>query len=82
MPNGHIIYLKPEAPASRKTEALFQYQDAVIRALHAKQRLLLAQFGATWLVVSISLLALGHLIAWVVRGFRQGNPGPPGKRAP
>jgi hypothetical protein len=82
MPNGHVIYLKAEVAASRKTEALLQYQGAVIAALHSKQRLLLAQVGAIWLAFCLTTLVLGHLVAWVVRGFRQRGKPSAGEHAP
>ncbi len=71
MPNGHVIYLKPEAAASRKTEALLQYQDAITTELRSKQRRLLTQVFVTWFASSLAVLVLGHLIAWVIRGFRE-----------
>ena len=82
MPNGHVIYLKAEVAASRKTEALLQYQETLIAKLHSKQRLLLTQVAGVWLVACITLLALGHLVAWVVRGFRQRNKQSSGEGAP
>lgn len=71
MPNGHIIYLKPEVAASRKTEALLQYQGAVAAELRSKQRQLLFQVSITWFASCVAILVLGHLVAWVIRGFRK-----------
>jgi hypothetical protein len=71
MPNGHVIYLKPEVVASRKTEALLQYQEAVTTELRSKQWRLLIHVFVTWFVSSLAVLVLGHFIAWVVRGFRE-----------
>jgi hypothetical protein len=70
MPNGHVIYLKPDVAASRKTEALLQYQVALITELHSKQRQFLFQVFITWFSSCMMVLMLGHLVAWVIRGFR------------
>jgi hypothetical protein len=74
MPNGHVIYLKPEVVASRKTEVLSQYEAAVVKEVHAKRLQLVAAVCGACLAGSLSLLVCGHLVAWVVRGFR-GNQG-------
>lgn len=71
MPNGHVIYLKPEVAASRKTEALLQYQAAVATALRSKQAHLIFQAFIGWLASCIAALVVGHLVAWVIRGFRE-----------
>ena len=71
MPNGHIIYLKNDVTASRKTEVLRQYEAAVERNLHSKREDLIIQTMLACLFVSASILISGLLVAWVIRGFRQ-----------
>jgi hypothetical protein len=73
MPNGHIIYLKPEVAASRKTEALLQYQAAVTTELRSKQLHLASQVFIAWLASCVAVLVVGHLVAWVIRGFRESS---------
>lgn len=70
MPNGHVIYLKPEVAASRKTEALSQYQAAVLERVREKQKEFALRIAAWWLAVSLVILALGYLFDWVRAGFR------------
>lgn len=76
MPNGHIIYLKPEVAVSRKSEALIQYHRAVTAELRSKQWQLLFQAIGIWFASCIAVLALGHLVTWVIRGFREGADKP------
>lgn len=71
MPNGHVINLKPEVAASRKTEALIQYHEAVVAELRSKQRHLFFQVSMVWFIYCAMTLGLGHLVAWVIRGFRE-----------
>ena len=70
MPNGHIIYLKAEVAASRKTEALLQYQAAVQAKVREAQQELVAQTAIWWLGTSLAILVLGCLAVWVRAGFR------------
>ena len=71
MPNGHVIYLKPEVAASHKSEALIQYQEAIATELRSKQRHLLLQVSVAWLASCVAVLVFGYLVAWVIRGFRE-----------
>lgn len=70
MPNGHIVYLKAEVAASRKTEALLQYQAAVLAKVREAQQELVARTAIWWLGTSLAILVLGCLVAWVRAGFR------------
>ena len=69
MPNGHVVYLKPEVVASRKSEALVQYHNVVVERMREKQEQLAMRTAVWWFLVSLGTLAVGHLIAWVRAGF-------------
>ena len=69
MPNGHVVYLKPEIAASRKSEALVQYHAAVVERMRAEQKQLAMRTAVWWFLVSLGILTVGHLIAWVRAGF-------------
>lgn len=73
MPNGHIILLKPKVTISRKTEALVQYQEAVLAELHAQKLHLVIDASIFWVTISIASLFIGHLLAWVILGFEETN---------
>lgn len=74
MPNGHVIHLRSGIEASRMTEALVQYQQGLLENARAKQVELVLKLAAWWLSVSIAVLLLGHLIAWVRAGFAMSTP--------
>lgn len=76
MPNGHIIYLKNDVTASRKTEVLRQYETAIERNLRSKREDLITQVMLACLFISTSILISGLLVAWVIRGFRQDSRKP------
>ena len=82
MPNGHVIYLRPGVDASRKTEVLAQYHQELQAQLQSKRTKVVLQAAALWFTTCLALIVLGHLVAWVVRGFRSSNRPANGKNAP
>ena len=74
MPNDHVIHLKPAIAASRKTDALLEYQAAVLEQVREKQTQLVVKLLAWWASACITVLAIGHLIAWVRAGFARPTP--------
>lgn len=59
----------PEEKNRLKQEAIAEYEEN-IASIGARRASYYATLAAIWVVPSLLVLALGYLIAWVIRGFR------------